>query len=232
MPNPLKEAINLKFLKMKKIQLAFLLVFSLSLLMTIGCSDKNKEVVDPTIIQVPSFNAIKVSGQADVILEQGDFLVKAKSVSDRNLTVAKVSNGVLEISGQPTELLIRVPDLTAITLAGQGDVRSNGRFNFKSDLTVLLSDQGDLDMAGEMETGKIINLTITESGDFNSLSGSADSFIFSCEDANVNVSGSGNGYMAVSKKLTANLSGSGDFYYRGDPVITKNISSSGRLIKR
>ncbi|MDR0455683.1 MAG: DUF2807 domain-containing protein [Treponema sp.] len=139
-------------------------------------------------------------------------------------------------SYSPTKLTVDVymPELTAITLKGSGNIKINN--GNTSGLEINLSGSGNIDT----QNCQVQNVTIILSGSGTiktmaadtltgriSGSGSIDAHNHEVQNAEVAISGSGAIKIWAAKSITGTISGSGIIWYKGSPTINVNITGSG-----
>ncbi len=199
---------------------------------------------------VAGFSEISVGGPFEVeVIPNADFGVVLEA--DENLLryihvdkegdrlKVKVRNGVNLRSKKGIKLRISLPELTAISFAGSGNMRVKGVLKTDQRLTVAVAGSGnvyaevdcpdiDADIAGsgtiEM-TGRTrsVDLSIAGSGDYK-----AEKLL--SESTKVSVAGSGSAWVYASADLEVSIAGSGDVYYRGQPAnLKRSIAGSGQV---
>jgi len=177
---------------------------------------------------VPAFDSVELAGGNNVVIQVGgkqSVVVKA----DDNLlsrVTTKVQSGKLVIGNTPGSLtakspmsvVVTVPTLSQLTLAGGGNIVVNG---VKTEgLTVTLSGSGNVTGSGTAGS-----LGVTLSG-----SGNAWFTRLVAGDVHAVLSGSGNIFVTASKSLDASVPGSGTISYTGNPHdVTKSVTGSGAI---
>jgi len=203
---------------------------------------------------VGAFDGVASAGDFKILVRQGS-AARVELKADKNLLpyietrVVEGSKGrTLEISTRrgvnlsthiTPELVLDMPQLRAISLAGSGDVKVqamktqgvdasiSGSGNIVFDrldserLGLKVSGSGDVTAAGH--TGNL-NVSVAGSGDVKARSLAAD-------DAKVSVAGSGNVQVQAVKTLHVSIAGSGDVGYVGSPEISKSIAGNGRVTR-
>lgn len=177
---------------------------------------------------VRAFDSVELAGGNNVVVHVGgnrSVVVKA----DDNLlahVTTKVQSGTLVIGNTPGSLnakspmsvVVTVPTLSDLTLAGGGNVVVDG---IKTEsLTVTLAGGGNLTGSG---TAGALGVT---------LSGSGNVWLtrLVAEDVDAVLSGSGTILVTASKSLRASVPGSGTITYTGNPQeVTKSITGSGAI---
>lgn len=187
---------------------------------------------------VGSFDGVKSSGSANVVLIQGNTeSVVAEGSDDRieKLDIY-VKNDILVIgqknnknwngnwssSGSLT-IYVTFKDIQELSLSGSGKISCDGNVDF-DDLEVNLSGSGRIQLEGDVD-----DFDVSISG-----SGSIDAFELEAETVDARVSGSGNIKVYVTKKLEARVTGSGKVVYESDGNlnIDTKTTGSGSIRKR
>jgi hypothetical protein len=177
---------------------------------------------------VAAFDSVELAGSNNVVVHVGgtqSVVVKADdNLLNRVTTDAK--SGTLVIGNTPGSLTSRspmsvavtVPTLSALTLAGGGNIVVDG-IDTQS-LTVTLSGSGNVSGSG---TAASFDVTLSGSGNawFTQLA---------ADNVHAVVSGSGNVYVTATKSLDASVPGSGTIVYAGyPPDVTKSVTGSGTI---
>ncbi|MCO5936009.1 DUF2807 domain-containing protein [Mucilaginibacter sp. RB4R14] len=191
------------------------------------------------------FTSVAVAGSYDVFITQGSSeSVKVDApanIIDKIIT--EVKGGVLVIhtkegnnwnweSGNKKMIVyVSIKDISAVSLAGSGDVVFKDGLRATS-LKIKLTGSGDI--SGKVDV-KNLESSIAGSGDIT-LSGRADNSTVSVvgsgdftgqnlvtTNTQVKVAGSGDARVNANDKIDASVVGSGDVHYTGS---AKNISSS------
>jgi len=178
--------------------------------------------------EVAPFDSVELAGGNNVVIQVGgkqSVVVKA----DDNLlgrVTTKVQSGTLVIGNTPGSLMakspmsvvVTVPTLSELTLAGGGNIVVNG---IKTEnLKVALSGGGNLTGNGE---AKSLSLTLSGSGNvwFTRLV---------ADDVSAVLSGSGNIFVTAIKSLDASVPGSGSIVYAGSPQnVARSVTGSGTI---
>ena len=240
---------------MKKI-FFFLMIASLTGLSKADAQDWWKSKIrgeGPTVTQdldLPAFDAIKLSMDADVYVRQGSqqsVRIEAQQNMIDNIK-KEVSDNTWRITTDrwvtrhdPIKIYITIPKLTEASVSGSGNLMGETAFsgsdrfmtgvsgsgNVKLEITcdeldARVSGSGNVRLAGS--TG---SLTAKISG-----SGNIKAEDLAAKTCNVQVSGSGNSSVNVSDELDVKISGSGDVSYKGRPKVSSRISGSGDLVSR
>ena len=227
---------------MKKLTL--LLSFVLISAITYAQIDEQRNVKD--------FSALSIGVPADVIITKGNqFKVVLKGdEEDLKKINTKVSGDRLIIEKEDdwsfwgnlfddeVQIYITMPSLSAISLAGSGNVKSEDRFETE-EFDINISGSGKIDMeviASETDinisgSGKIYLAGSSEEADI-SISGSGDieAEDFKIAACEIKIMGSGNCTVYVTDKLDTKVMGSGDIYYKGNPAyVNNNTMGSGNV---
>ena len=201
-------------------------------------------------LDLASFNAVKLSVSADVILTQGSSQsVKVKgqqNIVDLLETEVKEKGWRIKFSKNVKKhegltVYITLPELTKLKVSGSGNAKTTNQFSTNSDFQVAVSGSGDIEAdikakeikgaisgSGDIELkGSTDKLAISISG-----SGDFDASALSSNSCAVKISGSGDCSVDVSQELNVSIAGSGDVSYKGNPSVKSKIVGSGDVEKR
>jgi len=177
---------------------------------------------------LPAFESVELAGGNNVVIHVGAPQSVVVRADDNllNRVTTDVRSGTLVIgntpgsltSKSPMSVAVTVPTLSALTLAGGGNIVVDG---IKTEsFTVILSGSGNL--SGNGTAG---SLDVTLSG-----SGNAWFTQLSADNVHAVLSGSGNVYVTATKSLDASVPGSGTIIYAGYPQhVTKSVTGSGAI---
>ena len=176
---------------------------------------------------VASFKAIDATGayEVDVVCQKP---VNVEIETDDNilpLIKTEVRDGVLYVTSQErynatkgVTLRISVPDLTAISSHGAGDIK----------IADASSNELKIDSTGAASvkaTGKAKSLTISSTG-----AGDVDTSKLQAGKVRVSVSGAASIDVYASEQLDVSVSGVGSVNYSGNPkTVNKNVSGLGSV---
>lgn len=178
--------------------------------------------------EVAAFNSVELAGSNNVLIRVGEkqsVVVKADDNLLHRVTTT-VQAGKLVIANTPGSLTtkspmsveITVPALTALTLAGSGNIVFNGIETHS--LAVNLPGSGTL-----TGNGTATRLEVTVSG-----SGTVQFTRLVAKDVRAVVSGSGSIFVTATRSLDASVSGSGAILYTGSPQdVTKSVTGNGAI---
>jgi putative autotransporter adhesin-like protein len=177
---------------------------------------------------VPAFHSVELVGGNNVVIHVGEKRSVVVRADDNLLgrVTTKVASGKLVIGNTPGSLTtkspmsvaVNVPTLSAVTLAGGGNIVVVG--SKAERLTVTLSGGGNV-------TGRGIarRLDVTLSG-----SGTAWFTQLPANSVHAVLSGSGTIYVTATRSLDAAVPGSGTIVYSGNPRdVTKSVTGSGTI---
>jgi hypothetical protein len=164
-----------------------------------------------------------------VIIETDGSDLKIKTEKGYSLNPSK---------GKKIEIIVPVKDISAVSLAGSGDIVAD--FTIKStNFKVSLAGSGDITLPLDSDT---IEASLSGSGDIKlsgktanleaSVAGSGDieAFELTTQNSKVNVSGSGNISTNCSEFIEARVAGSGDIEYKVNPKkIDTKVAGSGKI---
>ena len=194
---------------------------------------------------------IKVAGDIDVVLRQGN----ESSVTveaDANLVpyiITKIEDGQLVIrvkehysleSSKQILVSITTNDLKELSVAGSGNVSSEGMITHNGNMDISVSGSGDMTLqlnapsvsadilgSGNMKVSgetKDMKLEISGSGNFTGET-------LKAENAKVQINGSGEARVFADMKLNVEINGSGDVFYKGNASVDQSVRGSGSVSK-
>ncbi len=176
-------------------------------------------------------NTIEISADANlmnyIMTKEDDDMIKIYEKSGYDIS-----------SHNPIKIIVNIPLLQEVSIAGNGNVSGLTKFTGSDKLDLTISGNGDISIGvntpiveakitgngnimvdGETKESKI---SITGNGDFKGEN-------LKAENTNVRITGSGNATVFASNKLDARITGGGDVLYSGNPNITKHITGSGEV---
>ncbi|MGD9555818.1 MAG: head GIN domain-containing protein [Mangrovibacterium sp.] len=204
--------------------------------------------------EVAAFSEISLRIPAKLYLKQGEKqsveIIAKESALEEIITEVKDRQLVVRFPGTSyvwrdftpgkIEVFITVPEVTALAVAGSGDIISDGAIESRIlDLTVsgsgklILNDlqaervKGAISGSGDMELsgpGKAVDLSVAISG-----SGNYKGINFVAEDVNVKIAGSGDAFVHAAGSLKVRVAGSGDVSYKGNPLVDQSVLGSGKV---
>ncbi len=137
-------------------------------------------------------------------------------------------------------ITVVVPKLSAVSVAGSGDVRVE-TFSTPS-LQLSLSGSGDARLEGL--TTDELGVRVSGSGDVTgkgsaakvkiSIAGSGDVRLseMRADDVSVSIAGSGDAAVNAQKALSVSIAGSGDVSYTGDAQVKSSVAGSGSVRRK
>lgn len=163
--------------------------------------------------------------QLDVHVENNILTLKMKkgSYNKLNLSVSivlpKLKEAQLLGSGNINIGSFKQLDDLKLTLAGSGNIQSNGPITIDGQLSASIAGSGNIYLNGSANS---TDISIAGSGDckINELLSNL---------SKVAISGSGKVFVNATRNLTVNISGSGDVRYVGQPKIKQLIHGSGSV---
>lgn len=177
---------------------------------------------------VGDFTQVEFLGTGRVEVTIGD-LQPLELTGDDNilpLIQTKVTDGKLLVRQtrtilptQPLVIRATVPNLTALMLAGAGEIVVTALDN--DGLQAAVTGAGTLTLSGQTA-----GLTLTLTG-----VGSADAAELVASAVTVDVSGAGSATVQAVDTLDVTITGVGSVTYSGDPVVTQHITGLGTLQK-
>lgn len=192
---------------------------------------------------------IKIAGNISAEITQGtantvevkadaNLLSYIKTENEDGWLVVSTKKGYDLRSNNPITIAVTTEVLEAVTIAGNGDVKSLNKLEGGNQLKIKIAGNGDVNLsvntpkveatiAGngnivlEGET-KDASINIAGNGDYKAQN-------LKTENAKVKIAGVGNVYVFASNTLDINIAGSGDVHYLGNPTISKKIAGSGTV---
>lgn len=200
---------------MKKILVAMSILTVLSSCININIKGKAVRCKGPVVektFDLKDFNAIKVYGQADLILTQADsFSVVATANEDAfEYLDYKVEDSVLFLStkdnvtlmAEENKVAVSLPELISLTVNGAADVDLKGAYKSDKDLRVLVNGAGDFSLSGIAVPD--LNIKVNGAGDINAKG-------LDVESLEVKVNGAGDVILAgKAGKANFSVNGAGD----------------------
>lgn len=198
-----------------------------------GCRVAGEDLTGEIVTErrtVDSFDSVELRGVGDILVVDGEEF--AVIVTTDSALLAKVTtevvDGTLIIDEEPglrggsydIDVLVKVPELTAVTLAGAGDI-SVEQVD-AANLTISLSGVGDINAVG---TATSVSVTLEGVGDVHALN-------LDAENVKATLGGVGSIAVAASQTLDAAIGGVGDVTYTGDPTVTSSVSGIGSVGRR
>jgi hypothetical protein len=177
--------------------------------------------------ELKDFHAIDSTAVATLVISDGQpfgVIVEAEeSVVPKVLTTVK--DGILTVSlekdvstSSPVRIMISLPKLDKLTLAGVGEVTVSGiKEPF---LTVKQSGAGSCTLSGSAD---MVDLTLSGVGN-------AQLKELNARSLTALLSGTGSAHVFASESLTATISGIGSLKYSGNPPkLQKNVTGIGQI---
>lgn len=213
---------------------------------TFNCENGHGTIVTE-VIEVPSFTGITFDVAGNVFLRQDS--VQQVTVESYPNVISALNTSVRDDTWNIRfrecfnrydrfNVYISVPDLSAVTLNGSGNIIGESAFDTDYFL-ISLPGSGNIELEMYAQT---VDSEIPGSGNIT-LSGQTDSEIFFLggsgnfktfelisRTSQVTISGSGNCEVYASESLNVNISGSGSVRYKGNPgSVNSTITGSGTV---
>lgn len=195
-------------------------------------------------LNLSSFDALGLAINADVYLKQGPQSVKIEAQQniidnirmdvDDDYWKIKFKENVSK--HEPITIWVSIPDLTAASVSGSGDIIGKSDFSGLDRLKVAVSGSGEIHLNS---SSKSLSAAISGSGDIKlggetsdldiRISGSGDIMAGDLKSnaCSVKIAGSGDASVNVSDNLDVGIAGSGDVVYKGSPRVKSKIAGSG-----
>jgi hypothetical protein len=182
--------------------------------------------------QLSAFDEISVAGSADIEVFVGQGAPSVTLTIDDNL----LQHVVTEVDGDTLEIYldkdfrydhdvrlkaeITTPELSAVSLAGAGDVDVRGVR--AEHFAASIAGSGDMTIVGDTDS-----LEVSIAG-----SGAVDTLALRSRRAEVSIAGSGDVLVHASEDLDVSVAGSGDVGYHGHPQVSRSILGSGSVYRK
>lgn len=176
--------------------------------------------------QAGDFTRVASEGSIDVDLTVGPATSLRVEAEENLLPKIKteIKDGTLHIdvdgsfaTGKGIRVVATTPELTAVSVAGSGDILVKGAAG--PSLSLAISGSGTIDARGAVDS---LSVVVSGSGDLRG-------FELPAQSVSATVSGSGDADVNAAASLNAVVSGSGDIRYKGSPSVNKTISGSGSV---
>jgi len=182
--------------------------------------------------------ALEIEGDPDVIPKvHADVRDDTLVLEVGENWLERLTSGLLLVANRPLRYHVTLPTLSAVTVAGSGEIdgsawggeqlrlRVSGQAEVRLDglayeaLDAVVSGRGDLRLAGEADRALV------------HISGSADVVApeLALRHAEVKIAGQGNVDVRVSERLDVRIAGFGTVRYHGDPTVKQVISGAGTV---
>lgn len=247
---------------MKKLTLLLLPVLALAA----GPAATRPAALTPTTVAYPPaerqvrevspFTAVDAAGSMRVVLRQGspqrvevealaaDQAKVETEVRGGSLRVGRRREGRNMLSNErfegPVTVYVTAPSLTAVSVAGSGDMRVEGPVQ-AGDFRVSVAGSGNLELP--QLTAQTLQTSVAGSGNVllggscpqHSVSiagsGAVQATNLRTDDTRARINGSGDARVNAAKTLSSSISGSGNVLYSGNPQVSSSKSGSG-LVRR
>ncbi|OLY93637.1 Putative auto-transporter adhesin, head GIN domain [Cnuella takakiae] len=234
---------------------AYLLSFFSLLLCCTSCrfvggkrveGDGNRVTVNRS---VGEFKGVEVRGGIDVVLVSGNGH-SIRIEADQNLIdFIEVNNdgGTVEVSSRDgynlrsskgIKVYATAPAFENVSVAGSGDIRSEGKVTSNGALQLAIKGSGDIQLAVDAPrvateisgsgSAKLEGQTREFEAEING-NGDVHAFNLLSESAKVDIAGSGNAEVFASKQLNVEIKGAGDVAYKGSGTVSQKIMGSGSV---
>lgn len=225
----------------------YLVIFSVSMLFVAACNKATAPLSEHEL-NLPPLKGIDHHIRDNVFVSQGAaqrIIIEAQSEAFKGLNKT-VENGIwkIDFDKKPNlyrnmKILITVPDLNSIQLAGPGmvitqkmrldsiylQVTGTGNIDLEADTRILhgaMMGNGDLFLEGKSNQGK---LNVVSQGRIHA-------FDMPFKSSEIIMEGNGIANVSVNDTLNARILGTGSVFYKGNPVLqTVSTNSGGSIIK-
>jgi len=191
----------------------------------------NKKIVSQERT-IPIYSQIKVLGNADIVLTEGDVgqIVVETSENVLPYIATEVKEGTLVVKlkhygvSYVPKLKVYVPideKFNKITIAGKGDVTLGEHFSIElQTLEVIIKIQGNVQLQGKTE---VLKVSVLGSGNFQGKE-------LLTHKGTLSISGTGNIEASVSEEVQAKITGYGHIIIFGNPSKKDtDIKGSGKI---
>ena len=191
----------------------------------------NKKIVSQERT-IPIYSQIKVLGNADIVLTEGDVgqIVVETSENVLPYIATEVKEGTLVIKlkhygvNYVPKLKVYIPideKFNKITIAGKGDVTLGEHFSIElQTLEVIIKIQGNVQLQGKTE---VLKVSVLGSGNFQGKE-------LLTHKGTLSISGTGNIEATVSEEVQAKITGYGHIIIFGNPSKKDtDIKGSGKI---
>lgn len=207
--------------------------------------------------EAPAFTEISLRVPATLHVKQGE-----KQMIEINASASTLQDLITEVSGRTLiirfparnrfnfnfnpgkiEIYVTAPEITALTVAGSGDILAEGDWNTRiMDLSIsgsgsIFIDQLHAERVKAVVSGsgdivikdgqKAVEFTGTVSG-----SGNIRASGYEADQVSIRIAGSGNCHIHTNGNLVARIAGSGSVYYSGNPSLDTSIAGSGKVVSK
>lgn len=124
-----------------------------------------------------------------------------------------------EYQGGELVFHITLPEVTGLSIAGQGSIISKNKFTGINELSFSIAGSGDIEFAGD---ANILKISIAGNGDVNAPD-------LEAKECKVSIAGSGDCIINVKDELKVSIAGNGAVKYKGSPSIKSSIAGSGSV---
>ena len=227
------------------------IITSLGIVLLASCSNNNCTSGSGGYVSktynTGTFNAISISGEADVyITKDANLSVRIEAQNNvLNELNVEVQGQTLTIgedncfqNAQRLKVYISTPTLIGLMSAGSVNVLSADTFAVNV-FTAILSGTGNMDLNINVQE---FNTSISGSGNISARGIATEQYFtssgdghFKCfylvgEDVDIDISGTANLEVHATKTLNIDVSGTAMIYYKGHPSITQKISGSATIV--
>lgn len=207
-------------------------------------------------IKVQKFNKISVAGSPDVFFTQKAGSPKVEvytsdniaevleiKVKDNTLHIGFKKNTSIKMNGKKLEIRVSAETLSALSVAGSGDIYLNNGLKANNDLSVSVAGSGDIQ--GKDIQCNNLKISVAGSGDIKaeriqtstlkvSVAGSGDIKLKDVNTVNTEANVAGSGTVSLSgatQSASYNVSGSGNLFANSFEAknVSANVSGSGNI---
>lgn len=226
-----------------------ILVISLSLAFLLSACERTVNIgcispegsVEEQVVEFASFERIEIVGDAEIVITEGPvqevIVIAAPNIIDRLIEDSRVDNNelIVEINGcsriDNGELALRItmPELSGLTIRGDGSFETNGIFENIENLPIDIIGDGDINLElGDIDlfsagilgdgnincTGSAEALQVSINGD-----GEVDLVEFPGGSVGVNMRGDGDCKVSVTESIDIKMIGDGKIEAFGEATL-------------
>lgn len=231
------------------ITLILIVIFSTSCIWMGNKKIKGNGMFTTEMRNVGATKKIKIAGNINAEITQStsntvevkadsNLMSYIKTENEDGWLVISTKKGFNLRSDNPITVAVNTDLLEAVTIAGNGDVKSINKITGGEQLKIKIAGNGNVNLA--VNTPKV-NATIAGNGNIVLEGETKDAAVdiagngdfkakdLKSENAKVKIAGMGNVYVFASNTLDIHIAGSGDVHYAGNPVVTKKVAGSGTI---
>ncbi len=226
----------------------------LAALLVLAVTNISYALAASQVRELPTFTEISLRVPATVTVVQGPQqsieIEAAKSTLDELITEVRGRTLIIRFPSRSRfnrsfiagdiKIKVTVPEITALNIAGSGDILADRLSSLILDLNISGSGsikikrlEADRVIAVISGSGDVVIEGGARSSEFNgSISGSGNirAADYEATAVSLRIAGSGNAYIQSNGNLFARIAGSGNVFYTGNPSIDISVAGSGKVV--